>query len=319
MISSFLTKSPKLLARNTVWWNVAALVVLKLALSFSGIQLAAILEQAELFDSRDIIAGTNTARLEYGLAPLKSNTKLDLAAYEKMHNMIADGYFAHINPDGTTPWFWIKKAGYDYIYAGENLAIGFPNADEAVKAWLNSPSHRDNLLNPSYGEIGVAVGTAEIDGYNGILVVQMFGKPKEAVLADNSGNEAHASTLLPTASPVSSVVPVPEITEAPLQEPLAQTETVKLSYVSTDMDIAPISAPTEAITEGKKHEIKQLSNLLNNAFMIYTMILTAISILFVILAERKREHIIASMAHIVVMAAALTLPVFETITRGIIF
>ena len=113
------------------------------------------------------------------------------AAEEKAQDMIDNNYFAHISPQGKSPWDWINKNNYNYRYAGENLAIGFANAKEQQQAWMDSPTHKKNILNKNYDETGVAVKQGVIDGHEAIVVVQMFGKqlqeniPTENVL-DNS-------------------------------------------------------------------------------------------------------------------------------------
>ena len=67
----------------------------------------------------------NQTRQSVGLQPLTENTALDQAAQIKAENMVQDNYFEHTSPSGITPWAWFVQAGYNYKYAGENLAIGF--------------------------------------------------------------------------------------------------------------------------------------------------------------------------------------------------
>lgn len=118
----------------------------------------------------------NQGRQEAGLQPLIENEKLDSAAKLKAEDMVQKEYFSHQSPEGTNPWYWFKAAGYNYKYAGENLAIGFFDSQDVYWAWLNSPSHKDNLLNSKYKEMGIAV----LSGFgpnNAIVVVQLFGSP----------------------------------------------------------------------------------------------------------------------------------------------
>src|SRR3989344_4334180 len=162
--------------RKILVFNAVLLLAIKVALPLAGPQLATIWEQITPFDPQEIIAETNKVRTANNLSPLKANFKLDAAASEKLSDRIGKGYFAHNNPEGIAPWFWIEKNGYNYTHAGENLALGFLKADETVTAWMNSPSHRANIVNTNYNEIGVATGKATINGVTGVLVVQMFGK-----------------------------------------------------------------------------------------------------------------------------------------------
>ena len=89
--------------------------------------------------------------------------------------MIDNNYFAHVSPQKKSPWYWIEKNEYDYTYAGENLAINFTNSEDQQKAWMDSPLHKKNILNPNYDEIGVAVKRGVVEGKETTVVVQMFG------------------------------------------------------------------------------------------------------------------------------------------------
>jgi hypothetical protein len=126
-----------------------------------------------------VIDLTNKDRIAQGLEALKENSTLDKAAAEKAADMIKNNYFAHTSPSGLSPWYWFEKNDYDYTYAGENLAVGFTNSEEEETAWMNSPTHRKNILNSNYKEIGVAMMKGEMDGENTTITVQLFGtKPK---------------------------------------------------------------------------------------------------------------------------------------------
>lgn len=121
---------------------------------------------------------TNKTRTEMGLGPLKENVILSEAASQKGQDMIAKDYFSHKSPEGFYAWDILKKLGYTYKSAGENLAIGYLDSEEVHQAWLASPSHRANILNPQFQEIGLAVAKGEFEGNNVYVVVQIFGTPK---------------------------------------------------------------------------------------------------------------------------------------------
>ncbi len=131
-----------------------------------------------------IIELTNKARLEQGQAVLKHNSTLDLAAQKKAADMLKNNYFAHTSPSGIKPWQWFKEVGYNYTFAGENLAMNFMEAEDAITAWLDSPSHRDNILSKNYEDIGIAVATGILDGQETTLVVQLFGKTYATVAGE---------------------------------------------------------------------------------------------------------------------------------------
>lgn len=115
----------------------------------------------------------NADRIQQGLPVLSLNSTLNLAAFAKAEDMISNHYFAHTSPEGVAPWYWFKSLGYNYAYAGENLAIGFQDASTLENSWMHSPSHRANILSPYYSDMGLAI----IKSQNSTLVVQLFGAP----------------------------------------------------------------------------------------------------------------------------------------------
>lgn len=127
-----------------------------------------------------IIELTNRQRQEAGLNPLKENKLLDTAAAAKAADMFARDYWAHNTPDGAEPWSFVLDSGYSYLHAGENLARDFRDPASVVTAWMNSPSHKVNLLSPKYQDIGIAVVDGRLNGVETTLVVQMFGTSQSA-------------------------------------------------------------------------------------------------------------------------------------------
>lgn len=125
-----------------------------------------------------VISATNAERVKYGFSPLKENEELDASAQAKAMDMLKNQYFAHKSPSGLGVSDLAKAAGYDYIVIGENLALGnFENDNSLVKAWMDSPGHRANILNKDYRDIGVGVIYGSYEGKNVWLAVQHFGKP----------------------------------------------------------------------------------------------------------------------------------------------
>jgi len=98
----------------------------------------------------------NQTRQADGLKPLADNQKLDQAAQLKAENMVQDQYFDHTSPAELRHGF-VFTGRYNYKYAGENLAIGFYDSEEVYQAWLNSPSHKANIVDSNYTEVGTAV------------------------------------------------------------------------------------------------------------------------------------------------------------------
>ena len=128
----------------------------------------------------EIVFLTNDERAALGAPRLLSSKLLEAAAQNKAEDMAARGYFAHATPEGKGPWTWLKEAGYEYRYAGENLAVRFVDSRDAVKAWMDSPSHRANIAKPQYTSIGVGVAQGFYEGRPATYVVQYFAAPPAA-------------------------------------------------------------------------------------------------------------------------------------------
>ena len=150
------------------------------------IELGFLAQVFVVFDKTNFLAavlpGTLTAlaneeRADNGFASLKTSEILTRAAQLKANDMATRGYFAHVSPDGKTPWYWLDQVGYRYSMAGENLAINFSQSEDVSRAWMNSPSHRANILKDNYTEIGIAVATGTYQGRKTVFVAQFFGTP----------------------------------------------------------------------------------------------------------------------------------------------
>lgn len=156
-------------------------------LTFLGTNLQAILWQSSDWLVSTVLPSvvvelTNEEREELNQQPLRRNVTLDAAAKQKAKHMAANQYFAHYSPDGVSPWYWFKEAGYVYAHAGENLAIHFTDSSEVVEAWMDSPTHRANIVDSKYTEIGVGTARGTYEGFDTVYVVQLFGTPAEAPL-----------------------------------------------------------------------------------------------------------------------------------------
>lgn len=192
-------------------------VAILFSLSFVGRVIPGVLGYAISINVTDLLIDTNQERLNNNLSAVVLNDALSKAAAAKGAYMFAHNFWAHIAPDGTTPWNFISGAGYDYQYAGENLARDFNDSQAVVTAWMNSPSHRENMLNSHYTDIGFAVVDGKLDGEETTLVVQMFGKPRTANYLSQALPQA-ASTKVNVA-PINSIQPVPVPTAVPVVNP----------------------------------------------------------------------------------------------------
>ncbi len=147
--------------------------------------------------SQTLLVLTNKDREQVGLMPLRLNDALAKAALSKAKYMFVNNYWAHNAPDGTTPWVFIKQAGYDYTYAGENLARGFATSDDVVKAWMASPTHKENMLSSNYQDIGFAILDGKLLGEDTTLVVEMFGNTKLPVATKQTSQAAQVPGTIP--------------------------------------------------------------------------------------------------------------------------
>ncbi len=168
--------------------------------------------------SQNIIALINNARTEAGVPPLAEQSILTVSAYEKGRDMMGRGYFSHDTPEGKRPWEWINKQSYDYVLAGENLAIDFTSAERVHQALMDSESHRKNILNADYKDIGIAVITNKFQGRTTTLLVQFFGTQRSSLqktLADVSRDQIQYARVLTTSTPA-SVLGVINVQELPV-------------------------------------------------------------------------------------------------------
>lgn len=112
----------------------------------------------------------NKERTDHGLRPLQADDSLREVARRHSQDMFARGYFGHVNPDNQTPFDRMRQGSIQYRAAGENLALA-PTVEVAHNGLMNSEGHRRNILNPSFGRVGIGV----VDGgLHGRMFTQNF-------------------------------------------------------------------------------------------------------------------------------------------------
>lgn len=104
---------------------------------------------------KQVVDLTNAERTKAGLKPLEIHTPLMGVAQTKSEDMAKNNYFDHNSPTYGSPFDQIKAAGITYRAAGENIAQGQQTPAQVVQAWMDSPGHRQNILNANYTHIGV--------------------------------------------------------------------------------------------------------------------------------------------------------------------
>ncbi len=160
--------------KKTTYFSVSSIVLMVVFGLFLGGNAFA--KEVNLVNVVNLV---NESRQANGLNKLFISSKLIDVASDKANDMITHHYFAHTSPQGLDPWYWFKKNNYNYEYAGENLAINYKTAEEQHRAWMKSPTHRKNILNPNYTEIGIATARGYIEGEPAFITVQVFGTPQK--------------------------------------------------------------------------------------------------------------------------------------------
>jgi uncharacterized protein YkwD len=156
---------------------ITGLLTLSLVFWYSGFLTSSVrLAQASSNLEEEIFIEVNQVRKKYNLSELKNNPFLKNAAKHKTLDMIDHQYFAHVSPEDKKWSDFIKEEGYDYLFAGENLAKDYDNSKEIISAWIESPTHKENILNPEYVDTGVAVTFNRTSIGSGVLIAQEFGK-----------------------------------------------------------------------------------------------------------------------------------------------
>jgi uncharacterized protein YkwD len=136
-----------------MWRSMRALCMLKslaLAVFMAGPALAGEVENM-------VLADVNAARAQAGCGALRMNAQLVTAAEGHAQAMAAKNFFSHQGKDGSKLASRIKRAGYRFNLAAENIAAGQSSASEVMQAWLNSSGHRKNMLDCRLTETGIAV------------------------------------------------------------------------------------------------------------------------------------------------------------------
>ena len=158
-----------------------------------------------------LINGTNSARVTSDLPSLQVNPLLTQAAQEKVNDMVKNNYFAHTSPAGITPWYWFGNVGYDFTYAGENLAVDFSDSQDVTTAWLNSPEHRANIMSVNFTQFGIAIATGTYEGQPAVYVAEEFGTPSPlmATLSESAPSASPPPVVTVSISPKTVTAPRP--------------------------------------------------------------------------------------------------------------
>jgi len=129
-------------------------------------------------NNSEIFKLTNQARQNESLNILVANAVLNNIANFRIDDLFDNQYFSHTSPDNKAVSDLAKSTGYNYLLIGENLALGnYESEAKIIEAWLASPGHKANILNPKYEELGVAIRDGLFNGQMSTIAVQVFAEP----------------------------------------------------------------------------------------------------------------------------------------------
>ena len=246
-----------------------------------------------------LLNDTNAKRQEAGLAPLTLNGTLSQAAAGKASDMLAHNYWAHNSPSGKSPWDFIIAAGYRYTLAGENLAKNFQTSGGVVDAWMNSPTHRENIVKAGYKEVGFAVVNGTLQGEETTLVVQMFGT---------------SGAPFAVAPKVEAIAPSPAVKPVELVSQTAPSVAPVITPVVTPAPLQPTAAPV--FTGVRQAPLINLAALSREVVFVFVGLLMVILAIDAYVVSKKGIMRLAghNIAHIVFLTTMLVGSLF--MTRG---
>lgn len=208
---------------------------------------------------------TNDIRVDNSVPTLKVNPLLEKAAQMKADDMASRGYFAHNTPDGKTPWYFLEQVGYKYSYAGENLAVNFFESPDVSRAWMNSPSHRANIVKGDYTEIGIAVASGVYEDKHTVFVVQFFGTPAKNIPIVNTSVENTNTEVAQKVEP-----------KKQNKNPVSKNTSQKIETPAKEIVNSPIL--TQVLGEESAQQLNEFNKLLIDIKLFFGKILTAPSV-----------------------------------------
>jgi hypothetical protein len=190
----------------------------------------------------ELLRVTNDYRSRHDVSPLTNHNYLNDAAQAKAMDMAENNYWSHNTPSGEEPWLFITNANYLYLNAGENLAYGFATSRETVAGWINSPTHRENMLDSNYTEVGFGFINSEDYVGNGrqTIVVAMYAKPAPGNTPASMAKSKLAVEDIASSNQITPIIQSgagePEIEINRSSETPEKKEDIKISRIQTLTD-----------------------------------------------------------------------------------
>ncbi len=205
----------------------------------------------------NLLTATNTERNAVGASSLTINDKLNASAQAKANDMVSRDYWAHNTPEGQEPWIFIDAQGYMYTKAGENLAYGFSSSNSTITGWMNSPSHKANLLDTSFQEVGFGFANSEnfVGTGQETIVVAHYAKPVVSAPVPAPA-PTPATTITPQTKPANTTqsTPVTEVVQA-VEDVVVEPEPINAQ------ENTPITTETPVPDETPSQRISLLQTL----------------------------------------------------------
>ena len=229
-----------------------------------------------------LVSFTNSSRKIENLPELKVNPLLERAAQLKADDMAERGYFAHVSPDGISPWYWFDEAKYNYIYAGENLAINFIDSQDVEDAWMKSTLHRANILSDKFTETGIGISSGIFENHEATFIVQMFGSQAVPVEKETIAPEVNVPETVPEVTIPEKIIPPEKIKESSPQDTSIAVKGVSEEKAELQTQNRPeITLPERLLATPRK-----------TTNFLYIMLATILSLalVFMIFIEIKIQH-----------------------------
>jgi uncharacterized protein YkwD len=317
---------------KTYWPYLPMLLMVALGFVLNSVLGArsGVLSYATAVDQTSLLQETNIQRSQNGRSALALNSSLQQAAQDKANDMAARNYWSHATPEGKQPWQFISATGYGYTTAGENLAYGFDSSSSAISGWMNSPSHRDNLLSSTFKEVGF--GIANNPNFQGdgeqTVIVAMYAAPRATVAAAQAAPKpetpAPAIQKTPVATPAPSTPAQQSLpAETPVAPPVEQSNAAKPPQ-------AALPDPTNVAVALNAQKVSRIDVLTNGnaqwAILAASVLVTIGAISFIYRHGRLWRKYLVRGEHFVirhpvfdtVMVAVVVVSVVLTRTAGII-
>lgn len=121
---------------------------------------------------QEVVNLVNQERRKAGKSPLRIHSRLNASAQAHSNDMARNNFMSHTGSDGSSPFDRMKRYGYNYRTAAENIAAGQSSPQDVMRSWMNSPGHRKNIINGNFRDIGIGYARG---GRYGTYWTQNFG------------------------------------------------------------------------------------------------------------------------------------------------